>query len=223
MSDRSTTRERVLEISRQLFNEKGYAATSLSEIAEGVGIAKGNLTYHFPSKRDLAVELEKRAQQRARDARANHPPGTLADVYVQGLQIAMNNSWEHRFLFRDQAQFRDGTKGRRPDSDMNADLQMLHEYLQRMNKEGMFRQGLKLDLGVLARSLFIVSRYWMDHLRETEGLEEVSWADQERGLQHHFAVLFPCLTAAARREFESALVRLASSQAIEGNERWSER
>ena len=63
----------------------------------------------------------------------------------------------------------------------------------------------------------------MDHLRETDGLGRVSWADQEHGLQHHFAVLFPCLTAAARKEFESALVHLASGQAIEEAEPRSER
>ncbi len=54
-------------------------------------------------------------------------------------------------------------------------------------------------LRVLARALWIVSRYWMDHLRELEGLEHVTWADQERGVQHHFAVLLPYLPAAARR------------------------
>ena len=45
----------------------------------------------------------------------------------------------------------------------------------------------------------------------------------ECGMRHHFVVLFPCLTAAAKREFESALVRLARSQAIEDDERRNER
>ena len=39
----------------------------------------------------------------------------------------------------------------------------------------------------------------------------------------HFAVLFTCSTAAARKEFESALVRLASAEAIEEAEPRSER
>ena len=52
----------------------------------------------------------------------------------------------------------------------------------------------------------------MDHLSEAEGLVDVTWVDQERGLQHHFAILFPCLNAAGKREFESALERLAGRQ-----------
>lgn len=223
MSDRLTTRERILEVSRKLFNEKGYAATPVSEIAASAGMATGNLTYHFPTKRELAEELEKRARRRWRDARADLGTGTIADDYVELLRFAMSNSWENRFLLRDHAQFRDDTRARRPDRDRAADVRMLHEHLQRMNKEGMFRKDLQLDLSVLARSLFVISRYWMDHLRETDGLEKVSWADQERGLQHHFAVLFPCLTAAARRKFESALLHLAGSLAIEDGERGDER
>jgi hypothetical protein len=67
---------------------------------------------------------------------------------------------------------------------------------------------------VLARSLWIVSRYWMDHLRELDGLEQVTWADQERGLQHHFAVLLPCLTASAKRDLKSAALRALSTLAV---------
>ena len=47
MHNRLTTRERILEASLRLFNEKSYAATSLTDIAKEVGIAKGNLTYYF--------------------------------------------------------------------------------------------------------------------------------------------------------------------------------
>ena len=68
----------------------------------------------------------------------------------------------------------------------------------------------------LARSLWIVSRYWMDHLHESEGLAHIRWEDQERGIEHHFAVLLPCLTASARRAFEAALRRAAAPLAAHG-------
>ena len=204
MNDRATTRDRILDASRRLFNEKGYAATTLAEIAASIGIAQGNLTYHFPTKRELVVELEKRVRQSARTKRANYRQGTVADDYVELLLFAMNHTWENRFLLRDHAQFTNDSNALRLDPDMAADLEVLHELLRRMNKEGMFRRDLRVDLGVLARSLWIVSRFWMDHLRESEGLEQVTWADQERGLQHHLALLLPCLTASARRDLETA-------------------
>ena len=36
-----STRHRILDASRALFNEKGYASTTLAEIAAAVGIAEG--------------------------------------------------------------------------------------------------------------------------------------------------------------------------------------
>jgi len=213
MPDRSTTRERILEISRRLFNERGYAATSLSEIATSVGIAKGNLTYHFPAKYDLVVELAKRARERRRINRSMPSPGPLANEYVGFVHASMEQAREYQFLLRDQAQFRKDSKARGEDPETAAEIEWLHQILRRMQKEGMTRQNVALDLPSLARSVWMVSRFWIDHLHQAEGLDKVTWADQERGLRHHFAALLPCLTASARREFETALVRLAAHHA----------
>lgn len=211
--ERSTTRERILGASRRLFNEQGYAATPLAEIAGTVGISTGNLTYHFPAKRDIVKELGSRARQQYRDAHATPRSGPIADIYVELLRFAMEHAWQNRFLLRDQAQFGEPRFAGRPDPDSVADIETELAMLQRMQTEGMFRESLDLDLRMLSRSLWIVSRFWMDHLREVEGIDEVTWVDQERGLQHHFAVLFPCLTAAGRRAFELALERLADRHA----------
>jgi hypothetical protein len=112
-------------------------------------------------------------------------------------------------------QFTNDPNALRIDPDMAADLQGLRALFLRMSKEGMFRRDLWADLGVHARSLWIVSRYWMDHLREMEGLDQVTWADRERGVQHHFSVLLPYLTASARRELESAELRASGRLAVE--------
>ncbi len=213
MSDRSPTRKKILNASRQLFNRKGYAATPLAEIAAAVGIAPGNLTYHFPAKRDLWTALEANVRQSARAHRAAQPRGDVADDYVECILFSMTHAWENRFLLRDYAQVSGDPDALQLDPDILADLDGLHELLCRCKKEGFFRRDLPIDLRVLARSLFIVSRYWMDHLRESEGLDHLTWTDQERGIQHHFAILLPFLTAAARREFESALLRLSGELA----------
>ena len=48
-----TIRERILEKANRLFYTKGYNQTSFADIAETVGITKGNLHYHFRSKEEL--------------------------------------------------------------------------------------------------------------------------------------------------------------------------
>lgn len=202
-----STADRIAEAGRRLFNAKGYAATSLNEIAAEVGISQGNLTYHFPAKRDLVLRIEAEARQLARKRREALRPGPIAEDYVEHLLFAMNLTWNNRFLFRDRTQFASGIDARNPESELTADFDELHALLKRIDAAGHFRRDAVPDLLILTRAIWIVSRYWMDYLNELEGRDEITWRDQERGIEHHFAVLLPCLTAEARRDFRAALTR----------------
>ena len=48
---------RILAAARELFAERGYAATSLADIAAAVGLTKTAVAYHFHPKDRLAAEL----------------------------------------------------------------------------------------------------------------------------------------------------------------------
>jgi AcrR family transcriptional regulator len=47
------TREQILDSSLRLFSEKGFARTSVRDIAQAAGITDAAIYYHFASKRDL--------------------------------------------------------------------------------------------------------------------------------------------------------------------------
>ena len=203
MSARTTTPDRILEVSRRLFNERGYAATSLSEIAAEVGISQGNLNYHFPAKADLALKIAATAREQMQVRRSTKRPGNIADDYVDHLVFAMGITWSHRFLLRDRMHFADKVSS--PDAEFLADFEELYSLMKRIEAEGLFRRGAVSDLRVLTRAIWVMSRYWMDYLREIEGRNEITWRDQERGIEHHFALLLPCLTAKAKSKFRAAL------------------
>ncbi|WP_276353128.1 TetR/AcrR family transcriptional regulator [Cohnella caldifontis] len=50
------TRKRIIAKSAELFNRKGYAASSLSDITEVTGIKKGGIYRYFAGKDELALE-----------------------------------------------------------------------------------------------------------------------------------------------------------------------
>jgi len=50
------TREHIIEKAAGLFNQKGFAGASLSDIMEATGLQKGGIYRHFGSKEELALE-----------------------------------------------------------------------------------------------------------------------------------------------------------------------
>ena len=70
-SDTRTRREMILDEAEALFAQQGYEATSMEQLLARVGIAKGTLYYHFPSKEAIMDELiERRSRAMLATARA---------------------------------------------------------------------------------------------------------------------------------------------------------
>ena len=53
----------ILQVAEEVLMEKGYHETSIDEIAARVGIAKGTVYLHFPSKEDLVMAIFQRDMQ----------------------------------------------------------------------------------------------------------------------------------------------------------------
>ena len=51
--EKSSTREEILEAALDLFAVNGYEATSISQLADAVGIRKASLYSHFANKQDI--------------------------------------------------------------------------------------------------------------------------------------------------------------------------
>ncbi|GAA4682944.1 TetR/AcrR family transcriptional regulator [Streptomyces chumphonensis] len=54
---RSATRQKLYEAAVHLIAEQGFSATTVDEIAEAAGVAKGTVYYNFASKNELFEEL----------------------------------------------------------------------------------------------------------------------------------------------------------------------
>lgn len=54
---KKNTKQLILNTAKRLFNERGYNGVSLKDIADELGISKGNLTYHFRKKEEIMESL----------------------------------------------------------------------------------------------------------------------------------------------------------------------
>ena len=55
------TRQRLLAEAQRLFRERGYAATSLEQIAEAAEVTKGAIYGHFASKEESPAQRDRRS------------------------------------------------------------------------------------------------------------------------------------------------------------------
>lgn len=55
--EKGNTKEQILDVSLDLFSVRGYEATSISQIADAVGLRKASLYSHFANKQDILDTL----------------------------------------------------------------------------------------------------------------------------------------------------------------------
>ncbi len=90
----TATRERILDVALDLFTRKGYAETSLREIAEELGFSKAALYYHFESKQDILLALHMRVHgltESIHPLLQNSPDNTVERVIDQLIGFALQN------------------------------------------------------------------------------------------------------------------------------------
>ena len=61
---KAQTRERLIEAAARVFAEKGFATTSLDEVAEAAGLTKGAVYSNFENKEDLIQAVLQASQDR---------------------------------------------------------------------------------------------------------------------------------------------------------------
>ena len=96
------TRERILETSLALFNERGEPNVTTNHIADELDISPGNLYYHFRNKDDIIEQLFALFEEkldRALVVPEDRLPG-LEDIWLQ-MHLVYECIWEYRFLYRD--------------------------------------------------------------------------------------------------------------------------
>ena len=95
----SSTQEKVLDMSMNLFNQHGIEAVSLSQISQALGISPGNLTYHYHRKADLIAShiarFRQQLEQGVESIRVGASPEIFGSAYLQLLQLTL----QYRFLF----------------------------------------------------------------------------------------------------------------------------
>lgn len=176
------TRDRILNVSLRLFNQRGERNVSTNHIAAAMGISPGNLYYHFRNKSDIVFELFKRYADEVYDFMVVPDDRKLnfADK-IRYFEATFQSLWDYRFLHRDLGH-------------LVADDEKLREAYHQFTKrtlesgrillEGLRRSGLMTlndeQMDALMLNIWVLVTSWTSFLQAI-----ATESDQEESLSEH--------------------------------------
>lgn len=192
------TRSDILQAARVLFNEHGFNAVSIRDIAAEAGISSGNLTYHFRKKEDIMEALL--SENSPLDTA---PPHTLEalDAFFSHQQQIMK---EHAYYFRHFIQLSQLSP------EIQAKQQQRHQYnvatllaaLEALHGAGLLHPpGYEEEYARVVDALLVASVNWDSFC----ALKPEGTATSYR--QHAWSLLYHLLTDSAR-PFAAAILEI---------------
>jgi len=176
-----STRDRILETCRTLFNEHGPAEVTTAEIAHSVGISEGNLHYHFRRKEQILAALLDRFEVAIEhtatpdDSVLNSP-----EPHRAYLLEWFNTIWDWRLFY--------GAGMVRLAPDLQPRLMQISDraqaqaqvFLQKLAVRGVLRAQPE-DLERLVANAWIVGIYWVAYVRSRQGARAITRAHLQWG------------------------------------------
>jgi AcrR family transcriptional regulator len=80
--NKQSARQTIVRVAADLFSERGYATTTLADIADAAGIAPSTLFNYYPSKSDIVFSLFNDAIESAERRIVDRPEGEPATAAV---------------------------------------------------------------------------------------------------------------------------------------------
>jgi AcrR family transcriptional regulator len=166
------TRVQILDASLRLFSERGFARTTVRDIARAAGITDAAIYYHFASKRDLLVALfeEKGILTAIQDLEqlSTELPlrDTLLDITRRAMLVMQQNREFLRLVFMESLGSEPGAM-----EESRSVIERWEQGLARLLRAYMERgQVRRLDADMAARQLVTLARgAFMDDLQERFG------------------------------------------------------
>lgn len=192
---RKDIRREILDAAKRLFTEYGYNAVSTQQIADALGISKGNLNYHFARKEDIFVAIVEDMHSHYSPPEVSTNLHELDAFFIRVKTVVENNA----FYFWHYAQFSQ-ISGRIRDIQSKV-IEDRYEALSRsfaaLNRGGLIRgEEYEGEYGLIIENLSLTLIFWTPHSKLRTVAPE--GADLMRGA---WAAVYPLLTEAGKREY----------------------
>ena len=211
------TRERILTVSLELFNQRGESNVTTGHIADELNISPGNLYYHFRNKDEiihhLFADFEKAID--IGPGEISDAASVMEDMWLY-LHLMFERTWQYRFLYRnlDDLVMRDAKLR----SHFNIIIGHKRDAVKRLSDALVGARAMRAtedEIRALADNILVVATYWLnfEHLRTRPVGKFAAEPDPERhlsrGVYQVMSLLKPFLLGVSREHLQHLMEKYA--------------
>lgn len=197
------TRDRILLVALERFNERGERSVTTNHIASAMGISPGNLYYHFRNKTEIVYELFVRYEALVNDYLKVSDDRELAiDDLVFYLESVVDGLWRYRFLHR-ELEFLLSSDEKLRQAYRAFTLRCLHSIEAILDGlvRGRVLQSLSMELRrALALNVWLLVTNWMAFLKTARDSEHPESDQVRQGIYQVLVLHIPYLADSHRDE-----------------------
>ena len=211
MKTKASTKDRIVAEALTLFNARGYGNVSTAALAAQLGMAEGNLWYHYQTKRAVLEAIAARFAEaiEARLALTPQPGSDPVAAYAALLRAMIDEFRTFRFLYRDQPSYGEHVAviaEAAPDWIARTYVQLERHYAALADAGLLDMTNDKLrDLAINAT---IILRYGLEHFRELGEPTGEGTGAVRRTLLRHVTLFEDRLDAGAAARLKAAIDRI---------------
>jgi AcrR family transcriptional regulator len=198
------TRERIFQLALEYFNTNGIEYVGIRELARELGLSPGNVSYYFPTKDDIVIEITKRLSEENNKLFQQVEQDLTLTSFIELFVAAFHNHYTFRCIFTSfvhlmkhypamSAGYIEVQRKRRT---------ILTKDIQELSSLGYLKRDIsKEDVAYLVITISHFARFWV---QEAEVLMSIHSTD--RVIRHYAGMiaraLLPYSTAKGRLQLE---------------------
>jgi AcrR family transcriptional regulator len=93
------TRERIFQLALEYFNTNGIEYVGIRELARELGLSPGNVSYYFPTKDDIVIEITKRLSEENNKLFQQVEQDLTLTSFIELFVAAFQNHYTFRCIF----------------------------------------------------------------------------------------------------------------------------
>lgn len=203
---RKNIKREIIQAEKKQFNERGYNEVSTQDIADAMGISKGNLNCHFKREEDIIEAVVEEMHSPLYKARHPRPAGGTQRAFLRVGKIAKENTF---YFWHDTQLSQTSEKIRNiQNTVIQNQYALFSEAFQELNAGGSMQdEEYPGQYGQLVQAMMLTCTYWVPHGRFLERV-----GAKGTFLDCVWGILYPVLTDQGKLQYRA--LRDVSAQDI---------